>query len=277
MAITNLRDKRVLVTGAAAGIGRATALAFARQGAHLVISDIDPARLGDVKKEIEASGAACYAHPADVASEAAMRDFAAAVHANVGAIDVLVNNAGIGYMGPFLDSPLESWRRVLDINVMGVVHGCHFFIPPMRAAGGARRVVNVASLAGHAPAPNMSAYAASKHAVMGLSDVLAMELDGTGIAVTAVCPGIINTEITSHRANVSAAISDAQLAKLQAYYRATGCSPDVVADAIVAAVRDGRDIVLVGPYARLLYHVKRISRMLLRRITIADARKMGYL
>jgi NAD(P)-dependent dehydrogenase (short-subunit alcohol dehydrogenase family) len=276
MAIPDLKGRQVLVTGAAAGIGRATALAFARRGANVVVSDIDAGRLDGVKQEIEALGVACFARVADVASEAAMRDFAAAVERRVGPLDVLVNNAGIGYMAPFLATPLESWRRVLDINVMGVVHGCHFFVPPMRAAGGARQVVNVASLAGHAPAPNMAAYAASKHAVMGLSDVLAMELDGTGVAVTAVCPGIINTEIVAHPENTSA-ITGAQLGKLQAFYRAKGSTPEAVAEAIVAAVQRGGDIVLIGPYARLLYHVKRMSRRLLRRITIADARKMGYL
>ena len=277
MAIADLKGKQVLVTGAAAGIGRATAIAFAKRGANIVISDIDAARLSTVKKEIEALGVSCFAHAADVSNEAAMRAFAETVHAKIGAVDVLVNNAGIGYLGPFLASPLESWRRVLDINVMGVVHGCFFFVPEMRAAGGARQVVNVASLAGHSPAPNMSAYAASKHAVMGLSDVLAMELDGTSIGVSAICPGIINTEITSHRGNAAAAISDAQLAKLQAFYQAKGCTPDVVAESIVRAVQQGRDIVLVGPFARLMYHLKRVSRKLLRKIVIEDAKKMGYL
>jgi short-subunit dehydrogenase len=199
------------------------------------------------------------------------------VHRRVGAVDVLVNNAGIGYLGPMLESPLDSWRRTFDINVMGVVHGCCFFAPKMKAAGGSRRIVNVASLAGVAPAPNMSAYAATKHAVMGLSDVLAMELDGSAVGVTSVCPGIINTAITSHRGNVSAAITDQQLMRLQAYYKANGTSPDVVAEAIVDGVVRGRSIVLVGPYAKPMYHLKRISRALVRKLTIADARKNGYL
>ncbi len=277
MAISDLKGKQVLVTGAAAGIGRSTALAFARRGANLVISDVNPARLAEVKKEVEALGVACLAHAANVADEAAMRDFAAEVHATVGAVDVLVNNAGIGYLGAFLKSPLDSWRRILDINVMGVVHGCHFFLPKMVEAGGARRVVNIASLAGIAAAPNMSAYAASKHAVMGLCDVLAMELAGTGVGVTAVCPGIINTEITANNANVSAAISAEQIAKLRAYYKATGVSPDVVAEAIVKGVQRGRDLVLVGPWAKPMHHLKRVSRKLVRHLMLADARKSGYI
>ena len=276
MAVPQFKGKQVLVTGAAAGIGRATALAFARRGANLVVTDVNPARLADVQKEIEALGVSCLAHAADVSDEGAMMHFADAVHAKVGAVDVLVNNAGIGYLGPFLESPLDSWRRVLDINVLGVVHGCYFFLPKMLAGGGARQVVNIASLAGVAPAPNMTAYAASKHAVMGMSDVLRMELDGTAVGVTAVCPGIINTEITAAGRNVSPAVSSAQLGKLQAYYREHGCSPDVVAEGIVDAVREGRTILLVGPFARLMYHLKRISRQLVQALTLSDAKKNGF-
>jgi NAD(P)-dependent dehydrogenase (short-subunit alcohol dehydrogenase family) len=277
MAIVDLKGKQVLVTGAAAGIGRATALAFAKRGANLVISDLNPARLADAKKEIEAIGVACLGRSVNVADEGAMRAFADEVRASVGALDVLVNNAGIGYLGPFLQSPLDSWKRTLDVNVMGVVHGCYFFVPPMVAAGGARRVVNVASIAGIAPAPNMSAYAASKHAIMGLCDVLAMELDGSGVGVTAVCPGIINTEITANDANVSAAISAHQIAKLRAFYKANGISPGIVAEAIVEAVERGRELVLVGPWARPMHHLKRLSRRLTRHLMLTDARKSGYI
>jgi NAD(P)-dependent dehydrogenase (short-subunit alcohol dehydrogenase family) len=275
--MNDFEGKVVLVTGAAAGIGRATALAFARERATLVVSDIDTERLAALRSEVEAQGVRCLAEVVDVASEDAMRTFADRVHAAVGAPHILVNNAGIGYLGSFVGSPLLSWRRVLDINVMGVVHGCHFFLPGMIAAGGPRRIVNVASLAGIAPAPNMAAYAASKHAVMGLTDVLSMELDGTEVGTTAVCPGIINTEITSHRRNVSASISDEQLGKLRSYYAAHGATADAVAAAIVDGVRRRKPIVLVGPYARPMYHLKRISRAFVRRTTIADARKNGYL
>ncbi len=182
MAVPNLKGKQVLVTGAASGIGRSTALAFARQGASLVISDINADLLEDTANAVHALGAPCLTYQVNVADDAAMQAFAAAVHAKVGSIDVLVNNAGIGYIGPFLRSPVASWRRVLDINVMGVVHGCHYFGQRMVEAGGARQIINVASLAGIAPAPNMSAYAASKHAVMGLCDVLEMELTDTEVA-----------------------------------------------------------------------------------------------
>ena len=277
MSIAELKGRIVLVTGAASGIGRSTALAFARQGARLVVSDINAAALDDVRQEVEALGAGCYARAVDVSSETAMREFAEAVHAAVGPLDVLVNNAGIGYLGGFVASPLDSWRRCLDVNVLGVVHGCYFFLPRMIAAGGSRRIVNVASLAGIAPAATMSAYAASKSAVIGLTDVLALELASTEVGVTVVCPGIIDTPITAAPAAISPSVPDEQLARLRAYYKANGASPEVVAAAIIDAVLNEKALVLVGPMARPAYHVKRISRALLRRLSLADSRKAGYL
>jgi len=277
MSIPDLRGRAVVVTGAASGIGRCTALAFARHGARLVLADVNPASLAAVRKEVEALGAVARDWTVDVSDEAAMREFAAAVQAEVGPPTVLVNNAGIGYLGGFVSSPLESWRRCLDINVLGVAHGCYWFLPRMIDAGGARRVVNVASLAGIAPAPSMSAYAASKHAVMGLSDVLALELADTEVGVTIVCPGIIDTPITASSSSVSPSVPAEQLARLRNYYRANGASPDVVAEAIVDGVQRGRPLVLVGPKARSAYHMKRVSRSLVRRLSLADARKVGFL
>ncbi|MGJ7512063.1 SDR family NAD(P)-dependent oxidoreductase [Variovorax sp. GT1P44] len=278
MTLRNLHGKRVLVTGAASGIGRATALAFASMGADLLLCDLVAERLAAVRDEVCAFGVNCTSFGVDVADEAAMHAFSLQVHAQGGPLDVLVNNAGIGYLGAFLDSPLDAWRRTLGINLMGVVHGLRCFLPQMHEAGGPRRIVNVASVAGIAPAPNMSVYAASKSAVIGLSESLSMELRlrNSRVGLTVVCPGIINTAITHNANNVSPSIDAAQLAKLQAYYEAKGVHADVVAHAIVDAVRSGRELVLVGPFARPLYHLRRLSRSLLRRVLLIDARKMGY-
>ncbi len=268
----------VLVTGAAAGIGRATALAFASAGASLVLTDINRDALDRVADEVRGRGASCHCDVVDVGDAEAMQAFAQRVLAQVPGIHVLVNNAGIGYLGGFEDTPLQAWDRVLRVNVLGVVHGCRAFLPGMRAAGDERRIVNIASLAGIAPPPNLSAYAASKHAVMGLSEGLAMELRlaGSQVGVTVVCPGIINTDITKARHAVSAAIGDSQYARLTAYYEAQGVGPEIVADAIVRAVRKRRELVLVGPFAKPIYHLRRVSRRLAQRLMLADARRAGY-
>ena len=200
-----------------------------------------------------------------------------AVNGQVGAVDVLVNNAGIASLGKFLDSDLAHWRRVLDVNLMGMVHGCYFFLPAMVEAGGARQVVNVASAAAWAAPCATSAYAASKAAAMGFSEVLMMELSQTTIGVTIVGPGVINTGITQRTPNVSDAISQSQMDKLQAYYQREGATPDVVGEAVVDAVKRGRELLMVGPYSRLTFHLKRLSPRLLRALTVKDSKAMGFL
>lgn len=277
MAISELAGKQILITGAGSGIGRAAAIAFARQGANIIASDIQLTALEAVKGEVEALGVACLIYVVDVSSEAAMREFAQQVHAQVGAIDVLINNAGIAYLGLFLQSDLDHWPRVLNVNVMGVVHGCRYFIPHMIEAGGPRQVLNVASAAGNYPAPSMAAYAASKYAVAGFSEVLKMELADTEIGITTVCPGVINTAIVTTGSGVSASFPAAQIAKLQAYYAAKGCAPEVVAQDMVRAVQQGQDICLTGPAAAMVYHLKRLSLKLVRMMMISSAKKIGYL
>jgi NAD(P)-dependent dehydrogenase (short-subunit alcohol dehydrogenase family) len=272
----NLKGKRILVTGAASGIGLECARSFARRGAHLVISDVNVAALEKARAGIVALGAECLAHSCDVSREESVREFAAAVHGAVGAIDVLVNNAGVAFLGSFEETPLEEWRRIYDINVLGIVHCIRAFLPPMQSAGGERKIVNVASTAGFAPMPNMAAYAASKHAVVGLSEVLAMELHGTGVSVLVVCPGIINTAIV-HVSPISTGIGPAQKERLQRYYATDGCTPDVVAEDIVRSVEKDDAFLFTGPLAKLGYAGMRISRRLARRLAIATAKKSGYL
>jgi NAD(P)-dependent dehydrogenase (short-subunit alcohol dehydrogenase family) len=272
----HLKGKQVLVTGAASGIGLECARAFARRGANLVISDIDATALETARAEISAMGVRCLARTCDVAREASVAEFAKAAQQAVGPIDVLVNNAGVAFLGGFEETPLAEWRRIYDINVLGIVHCIRAFLPAMRQAGGARKIVNVASLAGFAPAPNMSAYAASKHAVVGLSEVLAMELHDTEISVLVVCPGIINTAIV-HVSPTAPGMSAAQVQKLQKYYADEGCHPRVVAEHVVRSVERDASFLFTGPSAKLGYQAMRISRGLARRITIAVARKSGYL
>ena len=277
MAVPNLSDKQVLVTGAAAGIGREIALSFARRGAHILASDLNATGLASLKLDVEDLGRDCRTWIVDVGDERAMREFAVSVNEQVGAVDVLVNNAGIASLGKFLESDLAHWRRVLDVNLMGMVHGCYFFLPAMLAAGGARQVVNVASAAAWAAPCATSAYAASKAAAMGFSEVLMMELSQTSIGVTIVGPGVINTGITKRNPNVSNSISRSQLDKLQAYYQRKGATPDVVGEAVVNAVRRGRELLMVGPYSRLTFHLKRLSPRLLRALTVKDSKAMGFL
>jgi NAD(P)-dependent dehydrogenase (short-subunit alcohol dehydrogenase family) len=277
MAITDFKGKTVVVTGAASGIGRSTAIAFAREGARVVAADLRVEALEAVRKDIEVLGAECMPCAVDVASEDAMKAFAATVEERWGAPHILVNNAGIGYLGLFLESDLDHWKRVLDVNVMGVVHGCYFFLPMMIAAGGPRNVINVSSSAGNFPSPSMGAYAASKGAVSIWTEDLKMELVDTNVHVTVLCPGVVNTAIVRGHLGVSASVSDATLATMHQYYEREGCSPDVVARDVVKAVRLDRDIVLSGPKVAMAYYVRKVSVKLIRAIMIDFSRTAGFL
>jgi len=277
MALNDFKGRWVLVTGAASGIGYETALAFGREGADIIAVDLDEARLAATSRSIEALGRSCLGFRCDVSDAAAVGVIAAKIAADLGAPDVVVNNAGIGFLGSFIDTPLSAWNRVIGVNLMGVVNISRAFLPGMMAANGARHLVNIASAAGLHAVPNLSAYSASKHAVVGLSDALAMELHQTNVTVTVVCPGIINTPIVRNHLAVAQGVPASALDKLDKQYQARGVHPSVVGARIVRAVRRGEDIVLVGPSAATVFHARRLSRGLLRRASLSGAREIGYL
>src|SRR4051812_26848519 len=196
MDTTNLAGRIVLVTGAGSGIGRETALLSARRGADLAICDVDDAGLAATEAAARELGRDVIARHVDVSDREAMREFAGAVHAQSGAVDLLVNNAGVGLAAGFLETELTDWDWIVSINILGVVHGCHFFVPKMVERGTGGHVVNLSSMAGYHASPGLVAYSMTKFAVLGLSEALREELQPHGIGVTAICPGIINTPIT---------------------------------------------------------------------------------
>ncbi|HEU4412040.1 MAG TPA: SDR family NAD(P)-dependent oxidoreductase [Polyangiaceae bacterium] len=260
MASKRFGGRAALVTGAAGGIGFETARALGAAGARLVLCDV----LGD---GLEAAAAAlaregaevALAERVDVADREAMRAFAGRVGRAVGALDVLVNNAGVAHGGSFLDTPLEDWDWLLSINVLGVVHGCHFFVPPMVASGRGGHVVNVASLAGLVAPPKLGAYAASKFAVVGLSESLRLELRPHRVAVSVVCPGLIDTGMHRRARLRGAADLEGARRELDAIYRRRNVSAADVAAQIVRAIGGGRAVVPVAADAWGLYWLKRLS------------------
>ncbi|MGW1722658.1 SDR family oxidoreductase [Streptomyces sp. NPDC002306] len=243
----------VLVTGAGSGIGRATAFAFAESGARVVAVDRDgeaAARTAELSRLIGAPRA--WAETVDVSDEQAMEKLAEKVAAEYGVVDVLVNNAGIGLSGSFFDTTPDDWRRVLDVNLWGVIHGCRLFGRQMaeRAQGG--HIVNTASAAAYQPSKVLPAYSTSKAAVLMLSECLRAELAGQGIGVTAVCPGIVNTGITSTA--TFAGVDDEEQRRRQKraarLYGLRNYPPEKVAEAILRAVVRNEAVVPVTPEAR---------------------------
>ncbi|WP_181698018.1 SDR family oxidoreductase [Nocardia sp. GTS18] len=254
-------DHLVVVTGAGSGIGRETALAFARLGAELVLSDIDELGAKRTAELVAAEGGVAHAYPLDVSDEDAVREHAETVIAAHGVPDILVNNAGVGQAGGFLDTPTEEFDRVLRINLGGVVNGCRAFGSAMAERGLGGHIVNLSSMAAYSPQRDMSAYATSKSAVFMFSDCLRAELADRGISVSTVCPGIVHTNIvaTTRISGVSADVEAATQRKFDKLYERRGYTPDKVADQIVRAVRERRDIVPVTPESWLQYRVNRIA------------------
>lgn len=250
----SFHQQLALVTGAGSGIGRATAILLAQLGAKVVITDRNPQSLQETQQQIQAQGGQAFCETADVSDWAAMQALAERVHQQYGVLDILVNNAGVATSGEFLKTPIEDWHWVMGINLMGVVHGCKAFGSAMaeRKRG---HIVNVASAAGYYAAPDMSAYSASKHAVMGLSESLRIELAEFNVGVSTICPGVINTNIVAtmrtHGETVQAQ------AKIVDIYKKRNYGPEGVAEAIVSAIKHNRAVVPVSPEAWALYAAKR--------------------
>uniref|UniRef100_A0AAU2K3Y1 SDR family oxidoreductase n=1 Tax=Streptomyces sp. NBC_00049 TaxID=2903617 RepID=A0AAU2K3Y1_9ACTN len=259
----------VLVTGAASGIGRATAFAFAEAGARVVAVDRDAegaARTADMARLVGAPGA--WGECVDVSDEQAMEKLAAKVAAEYGIVDVLVNNAGIGLSGAFLDTTAEDWKKVLDVNLWGVIHGCRIFGRQMAERGQGGHIVNTASAAAYLPSRTLPAYSTSKAAVLMLSECLRAELASKSIGVSAICPGIVNTNITatSRFAGVDEAEEKRRQERSSRLYGLRNFPPEKVADAILRAVVRNEAVVPVTPESKGALWMSRFAPRTLRRI-----------
>lgn len=261
-------DTLVAVTGAGSGIGRETAFAFAARGAELVVSDIDEASVAETAAEIVARGGVAHSYVLDVSDGDAVEAFAKRVGVEHGVPDIVVNNAGIGHAGGFLDTPAEEFDRVMDVNFGGVVNGCRSFAPRLVERGTGGHIVNVASMAAYSPLRSLSAYCSSKAAVFMFSDCLRAELDAAGIGLTTICPGVINTNIIK-TTRIDAPEGkgghvDDQRGQLGALFALRGYGPGNVANAIVSSVRKNKPIRPVAPEAYAFYAISRFAPQVLR-------------
>ncbi|MEN0108069.1 MAG: SDR family NAD(P)-dependent oxidoreductase [Pseudomonas sp.] len=224
-------QKVAVVTGAGAGIGRAIATLLAANGARVYCVDIDL----QAAKAVAASLNGAQAFTVDVSDASAVQQFADQVFTRESRVDLLFNNAGVGHSGLFVDTELADWNWVLQVNVMGVVHGIHAFLPRMLKQTGPCRIINTASGAGLIPMTRAAPYCASKHAVVGLSQTLAAELHGTSVGVTILCPGTINTDIIKNTTMRGATAPARQQQALQ-HYASNGVAPERVAHDVLSDV-----------------------------------------
>jgi short-subunit dehydrogenase len=239
-----LRDSVVVVTGASSGIGRAAALAFADEGAVLVLAARRDVALRDVARECEARGARALVVPTDVTDEGAVHELSRRAVDELGRIDVWVNNAAVSAFGRFEETPSDVFRRVLETNLFGYVYGTRAVLPVFREQGSGVLVM-VDSVVASAPQPYTTAYVASKYAIRGFAECLRMELsldEAPDIQVCTVMPASIDTPLFQHAANFTGR-------QVKAMEPVT--PPEKVAEAIVSVAKRPRREVLVGKGARM--------------------------
>jgi NAD(P)-dependent dehydrogenase (short-subunit alcohol dehydrogenase family) len=254
-----MRDSIALITGGASGIGRALGAAMAARGAHVVLADrqIDAAR--DAAAQIEARGGSAEAHALDVRDARAFEALAQDVKRRRNRIDYLFNNAGIGVGGEISDYDLAAWDDVFDVNIRGVAYGVQAVYPIMRAQGSGH-IVNTASVAGLLSAAGAGSYAASKHAVVGLSKSLRIEAARHGVRVSVLCPGAIRTPILTggvYGRTVGAQIPESE--RMKFWERLRPMDPDAFAIEVLRDVDRNEAYIIVPRWWKALWMLERLS------------------
>ncbi len=250
----NVENKLVFVTGAGSGIGQEIAILLAQKGAKLALTDINPEALQTTAERI--GSAVVFTQTLDVSEESQFAACSQKVLESIGTPDVVINNAGVGLTGEFEDCSLRDWQWILDINLKGVIHGCHFFAPPMLERGSGQ-IVNIASGLGLFGAPNLSAYCTSKFAVVGLSESLRTEFASKGIGVSVICPGVVKTGITQTM-RVTTGDSEQVRSETSSLYNKRNYTPDKVARRVLAAIEKNLALVPVCAETHIAYSLKRL-------------------
>jgi NAD(P)-dependent dehydrogenase (short-subunit alcohol dehydrogenase family) len=247
-----LDGRTAVITGAASGIGRALALALAHAGCQVVLGDVEKGALDETLEQLRAEGLPAIGAQCDVRSMDDMEELRRQAETRFGPIDIVCLNAGVSPSGAVLETSGETWRWLVDVNLMGVVNGLSVFVPDLvrRDRG---HVLITGSLAGLIPTASLGPYSAIKHALTALADVLRMELIDSGVNVSLVCPGVVRTRIAESERNrppefPGASHADPELAtRYRQAVEASTTSPDSVAAAAVQAIVANRFLVLPSP------------------------------
>lgn len=258
----DFRDKVVLVTGAASGIGRATAMEFAREGANLVIADVDEPGLESIAAEVRSLGRKALPVKTDVSHRDEVETLCKRALQEFGKVDVLMNNAGVGMACEIKDTDLSDWEWIVGINLWGPIYTLFYLLPHMveRKSG---HIINVASGAGLIGLPASGAYTTTKFGVVGLTEVLRTEMERFHIGVTAVCPGVVRTPIFDRTKVKGFKQGITRLTEMKGNpFR--GVTPEEAAKKIIGAVKRNQAVLVFTAFATVLYNMKRISPGLAR-------------
>jgi NAD(P)-dependent dehydrogenase (short-subunit alcohol dehydrogenase family) len=258
MSVRDLRGKRCLITGAASGIGRATALASAARGAELFLTDIDAEGLERVAEEARGLGGTVgYVCAADIADHGSIVAMAEEVHTAHGSMDVVMNIAGVSTWGSIERLRHSDWQKMVDVNLMGPIGVLESFVPPMIEAGRGGHVVNVSSAAGLFGLPWHAAYSASKFGLRGVSEVLRFDLRRHGIGVSLICPGAVKTPLVASVDIVGVDRESPAIRRLVERFEKRAASPEHVAEKIVEGIEKNRYMVFTSADIRIGYWVQR--------------------
>lgn len=252
--------KRALITGAASGIGRELALAFAREGALTLLVDIDGEGLDETSALVAGTGSDSRSYVADVSSRDQVDAIAGRVEMEFGGLDILVNNAGVFIWADIADTAIEDWEWILGVNLWGPILTVNAFLPGMleRRSG---HIVNVASLGGLITMPTLGAYSTSKFGLVGFTETLQHEMKPLGIAVTLVCPGNTRTPITGH---IRVRGYDRDKLIRMSFDRMPRMPAERAAGLILEGIKREKGMLILTPLAHILYGMKRTAPWLLR-------------
>ena len=254
--VPSLDGRLCIVTGAASGIGRSTAIAAANKGARLVLTDVNAAALDAVSNEI--GDAVALSRAFDIADIDAVRTLADETHARHGAVDVAMNIAGIATWGAVENLTHEQWRRTIDINLMGPIHVIESFVPEMIKAGRGGQLVNISSAAGLVGFPWHAPYSATKYGLRGVSEVLRFDLRRHKIGVTLVCPGGVATPIVDAADIAGIDRAAFKASPLTQRFIDHAKTPEHAADRILDGVTRNRYLVYTSTDIRLLHLTQRV-------------------
>ncbi len=249
MALTNLSNKVAVVTGAASGIGLGTVRALVGEGVNVAMLDVEENALRAAVAEFDEANVAVKPWVVDVGDRDAMASTAASIVDDFGRLDIAFNNAGVAAGGPIDESSYADWDWVINVNLFGVVHGMKSFVPYIKQHGEGGHVVNTASILGHIASSNMAIYSATKFAVVGISEAAREDLAPFGIGVSALCPGMIATNIIDSDRNrqskygESNDIFTAGRDEMNHQFKTAGLNPDRVGEQVVHGIKTDKPFI----------------------------------
>ncbi len=271
-----IRNKKVLVTGGASGIGFAIAAKLANKGAVPILLDLNQSSLDKALAELRGEGYEAHGFRADVTRIDDLRGLEDELRAEGLSPDILINCAGITLIAHVSATDHDEWQRIIDVNLMGTINTIETFLPSMIERGSGH-VVNIGSIDGIIPIPGQSAYCASKFAVTGLTEVLYYDLKGNGIGVTLVCPGYVKTPLakTSTIKDLPLHFKGARL--VQSFLELFGGPPRKVANHVVDAIVHNKFLVIPGLPSKIFYHYRRLFPRLATRSGLGVAKFLAWL